>query len=336
MKKIVFIIISVILLTVASFSFIAFFVVSNVENEDAVLFLPKGAHFEQMIDSMAGKEILANESYFRWAAKIMRFRTVQPGRYTFPKESNNREIIHKLRKGQHYPVRLTFNNIRTKEQFVEKIDHHFLFNPEELEHLLQDPLFLKPYGFTPDNVLTCFIPDSYDIFYDITAEEFFNRMFYYYKKFWNEERQAIAAKIGFSPVEISIIASIVEEENLIRGEEAMIAGVYINRLKKGMRLQADPTVKYASGNFLLKRVLYEHLAIDSPYNTYLYDGLPPGPIRLPEKSTIDSVLNYTRHNYLYMCAKEDFSGRHNFARTQAEHARNAKKYHQALNQRKIK
>ena len=176
-----------------------------------------------------------------------------------------------------------------------------------------------------------FIPNTYEIFYDITAEEFFEKMMSMYRNFWQGKRSEEAESIGLTEIEVSILASIVEEENHRNAEKAIIAGLYMNRLHKGINLCADPTVKFAVGDFTLKRVLNSHLETDSPYNTYKYAGLPPGPIRIPEISSIDSVLHYTHHNYLYMCAKEDFSGYHNFAVTAAQHSANAAKYHNALN-----
>lgn len=320
----------IILLTIFIFFLARIILFNNINKSNQVLYFPYGTTYEEMIDTMNRHEFLKNEKTFRMASKIMRFYTIRPGKYHFSQEGSNRLIIQKLRIGQHYPVKFTFNNIRTKEQFIDRVGDRFLFEKDSLRTLLTNNLFLTSYGLNSLNAISVFIPDSYEFFYDITAEDFFNRMYYYYEKFWNEERKALAKSIGFTPLEISIIASIVEEENYKAEEKPIIAGVYINRLKKGMKLQADPTVKFAIGDFSLQRILYKHLEFDSPYNTYLYAGLPPGPIRIPDASTLDAVLHYTRHNYIYMCAKEDFSGAHNFAVTASEHARNAKKYREAI------
>lgn len=209
-------------------------------------------------------------------------------------------------------------------------NYYFLFEWNDLYNLLNDKDFLKEYDLTPETAIAIFIPDSYEFYYDITAKEFFEKMYGYYQKFWTDERKELAQNIGFSPMEVTTLASIVEEENFRENEKAIIAGLYINRLHKGMFLQADPTVKFALHDFNIKRVLHEHLNVNSPYNTYKNPGLPPGPIRVPAKSTIDSVLHYRHHNYLYMCAKEDFSGAHNFTNNYDVHLQNARRYQAAV------
>jgi UPF0755 protein len=247
---------------------------------------------------------------------------------------SNLQLIRLLRKRQRYSITITFNNIRTRQQLVEKIGNKFLFSPESLDSLLQDTVYMQQYGVNKANMLTLFIPNTYQLYYDISSDDFIKKMYEQYQQFWTPQRTQKAQEIGLSAQEVMTLASIVEEENFKNTEKAIIAGLYINRLQKGMLLQADPTVKYAAGDFSLKRVLNVHTQVDSPYNTYKYKGLPPGPIRIPDMSSIDSVLNYRHHDYLYMCAKEDFSGAHNFAVTHAEHERNAKRYHEAV--RRIK
>jgi UPF0755 protein len=236
---------------------------------------------------------------------------ISRGKYKIEKGENNLNLIKKLYRGQHYPVKFTFNNIRTKEQFVQKTEDKFLFSQKELFQLVNDTSFLKKYGLTPQT-------------------DFFDKMYGYYNSFWNEKRIKSAEEIGLTPVEVITLASIVEEENFREEEKSIIAGVYINSLHKGMKLQADPTVKFAVGDVTLKRILSEHLEVDSPYNTYIYEGLPPGPIRIPESSTIDSVLHYRKHSYIFMCAKPDLSGYHNFTSSASEHLRNAAQYHRAI------
>ena len=205
----------------------------------------------------------------------------------------------------------------------------------DIANLLTEKSILQEYNFTKQTLPALFIPNTYQVYWNISAKDFLNRMFKEYKRFWTEERQNKAKAIGLTPIEVSILASIVEEETNNKSEKPMVAGLYINRLKKGMPLQADPTVKFAWQDFTLRRITNKHLTIDSPYNTYKITGLPPGPIRIPSPEGIDAVLNYSKHNYLYMCAKEDFSGTHNFASTLSEHNRNARKYWDALNKRKI-
>ena len=185
------------------------------------------------------------------------------------------------------------------------------------------------------NTHCLFIPETYQVYWDMSAEEFFERMQKEHQKFWNQERLDKATAIGMTPTEVCTLASIVEEETNNNPEKPMVAGLYINRLHTGMPLQADPTIKFALQDFGLRRITNAHLAVESPYNTYLNTGLPPGPIRIPSPIGLDAVLNHTKHNYLYMCAKEDFSGTHNFASNYAEHMKNARKYWNALNERKI-
>ncbi|HWL00047.1 MAG TPA: endolytic transglycosylase MltG, partial [Parapedobacter sp.] len=192
------------------------------------------------------------------------------------------------------------------------------------------------YGFDSANFLSMFVPNTYELYWNTTTEQFADRMHNEYEKFWNDERRQKAETINLNPQEVAVLASIVKGEALHTDEMPAIAGLYLNRLRKGMLLQADPTVIFANNDFTIRRVLYRHLRTDSPYNTYLYRGLPPGPIMMPSIAAIDAVLNYQQHDYIYMCAKDDFSGYHNFAVTQAEHNINARKFQQALNERNIK
>jgi len=303
----------------------------------AILNIPKSATFNQVVDSLTHHTIIKNSKTFEIAAKLLKYNNnVMRGRYEIKADETNYQLIKKLRKGQHYPVTFTFNNVRTLSDFLQKTDNKFLFSTQELQKLLENEDFITSLGFTKETLPALFIPNTYQIYYDIDADEFVERFQIFYHNFWNEKRLQQARGISLTPIEVTTLASIVEEENYKEFEKPIIAGVYLNRLSIGMRLQADPTVKFAVGDVTLQRILYKHLATDSPYNTYLYAGLPPGPIRFPMPSTIDSVLSYTKHNYLYMCAKEDFSGAHNFAVTLSEHERNATKYRDALNKMKNK
>lgn len=309
----------------------------NTQNtEQTTLVIPREATFNQVMDSLQTHEILRNESTFKMAVKAMRFKTMRVGKYEIAPNLNNYKLVRLLRAGQHYPVKFSFNNIRTLDQFVERVGNHFFFEPEELAALLHDSNFLAEHGLTEATVPAIFIPNSYEIYYDITAEAFFEKMYSQFQQFWNDSRRKTANEIGLTPFEVSTLASIVEEENFRPSEKAIIAGLYINRLHKDMLLQSDPTVKFAIGDFTRKRILNADLTIDSPYNTYKYKGLPPGPIRIPEASTLDSVLHYRHHDYLFMCAKEDLSGYHNFTSSAAQHAQNAARYRATLNRQKIK
>ena len=333
--KILFLITSLLFILVAAATLIIF-KIPNTQGRPYTLHIPQNATYEQVLDSLTHHNVLKSPLTFNITASCLKYKKIYPGKYIITPDVTNLDLVRLLRRGQHYPVKITINNIRIKQQLLDKIGNKFLFDINDLDELLSDEAFLSTYHLTPENVLSAFLPDSYELYFDITAKEFFEKMISYYEKFWDTPRQARAKEIGLTPMEAITLASIVEEENFKPDEKAIIAGLYMNRLKIGMLLQSDPTVKYALGDFTLKRILYEHLTTDSPYNTYKYAGLPPAPIRVPEKSTIDSVLHYAHHDYLYMCAKEDFSGRHNFAKTHAEHERNAQKYHRALNARGVK
>lgn len=246
------------------------------------------------------------------------------------------KAARKLTAGSETPIRFTFNNLRTKEQLTKRIGDTFYMSPDSIATLLSDSSVCHSYGFDTTTITAMFIPDTYEFYWTVSPRRFLDRIHYYYELFWNDERKQLAEKAGLSPLEVSILASIVEEETIKPDEMPVVAGLYINRLHRGMLLQADPTVKYAVGDFSLRRILAKHLSTDSPYNTYLYVGLPPSPIRIPSKQALDAVLHYRHHNYLYMCAKDDFSGYHLFASSLQEHNRNAAKYHAALNKRNIK
>jgi UPF0755 protein len=219
---------------------------------------------------------------------------------------------------------------------ARNVSRQLMIDSTEVAKLINDTAYIQKMGYTKETLPALFIPNTYEVYWDMSAEDFMARMQKEHKAYWNEKRMKQAEAIGLTPVEVATLASIVEEETANQAEKPMVAGLYINRLKKGMLLQADPTVKFSLQEFGLKRILFKHLEVDSPYNTYKYAGLPPGPIRVPSYQGLESVLNYTKHNYIYMCAKEDFSGTHNFAVTSAQHAANARKYQQALNRRGIR
>lgn len=260
---------------------------------------------------------------------------VKTGRYMITPDMNIKEAIRVLQSGQQSPVDLKFNNLRTKEDLAKRISEQLMISEKTLLEELNDSVVAASYGFTSRTFPCMFIPNTYEVYWDISTDKFLKRMKTEYSRFWNEERLKKASELGLTPTEVGILASIVEEECYFPDEYPIVAGLYLNRLNKGQLLQADPTVKFAVGDFSLQRILNKHLEIESPYNTYKNLGLPPGPIRIPSIKGIDAVLNPAQHNYYYMCAKEDFSGRHNFATSHAEHERNATRYRKALNQRRI-
>ncbi len=261
---------------------------------------------------------------------------VRTGRYALESGVGALQMLRHMRNGQQAPVMLTVPSVRTIDRFAEEMSKRLMMSEEELLSALTDEVICEKYGFDTLTIQCMFIPNTYDIYWNVPVEKFLDRMKKESDRFWTSERKAKAKEAGMTPVEVITLASIVDEETANDGEKPMVAGMYVNRLKKGMPLQADPTVKYAWKRFDLKRIYNKLLFIDSPYNTYRNAGLPPGPIRIPSVAGIDAVLNHVRHDYMYMCAKEDFSGTHNFAVTYHEHLKNAAKYTAALNARGIK
>lgn len=299
-----------------------------------LVYIRTGSTFEDVIDELSNTGILKNKKTFSALAGIKKYKeNVKPGQYRISVHASNNEIINMLRGGFQEPVTLRFTNIRTKEQLISRICKKIEADSTELSALLDNDQYLKEnLGLKRETVLTLFIPNTYEFNWNTSAKQFLERMQKEYKKFWTNERKAKAKKIGLSQTEIAILASIVQAEQLqFPDERPIIAGLYLNRLRINMPLQSDPTVIYAIGDFTRNRVLDKDKAVNSPYNTYRSNGLPPGPIYIPEISSLNAVLDYQKNNFLYMCAKEDFSGRHNFARTLNEHNHNANKYRHALN-----
>jgi len=303
---------------------------------DYVLIIPENASFRQVTDSLKINDVLGNYKAFHWVSKKKSYpETVKPGRYHIKKGMNTNQVVNILRSGLQEPVDVTFNNVIFNEDLAGKVSKYIQADSVSILNLFKDEEKIKDYGFTPENFRAMFIPNTYEFYWTTSADEFADRMKKEYEKFWTDERRQKADSIGLTPPEVITLASIVQAETNKSDELPRVAGLYINRLKRGIPLQADPTVKYAMGDFSLRRILNSHLEIDSPYNTYKNAGLPPGPINFPERNAIEAVLNYEHHNYIYMAAKEDFSGYHNFAATLAQHNRNAEKYRAALNERKI-
>ena len=294
-------------------------------------------NFDALCKDLSDSVGCRNMDFFRILADFRKYpENMRSGRFAVEPDMNNNTLLNRLRRGQQTPIRLTFNNIRLVGDLSERLTSQLMIGDDDLLSYLNNDDFCQSLGFSTTTIKTMFIPNTYEVYWNISAEKLMERMKREYDTFWNDERRKKAENMRLSPIEVSILASIVEEETAASVEYPIVAGLYINRLYKGMLLQADPTIKYALGDFSLRRILNAHLEIDSPYNTYLYGGLPPGPIRIPSPRCIDAVLNYTNHNYLYMCAKEDSSGHHNFAVTLADHNRNAAKYHAELNRRGIR
>ena len=304
---------------------------------DALIKIPRNATMEMVQDSIT--KYLDDE----YAEKVMRVAKLRGsefgeryGAYLIEEGMSPIQAEHRLSHGAQQPLTVTINRFRTLEQLAEKVAAKLDFKPEELIKAVKDPEVLAEYGLTPEQALSLFIDDSYEFYWTASPQALIHKIGANYKKIWNEERVKKAQDLGLTPAEVMTIASIVDEETNKVDEKGAIGRLYINRLKSGMKLQADPTVKYAVGDFSIRRILNTHLKTDSPYNTYRNTGLPPGPIRTTTLATIDQILNSAPSDAIYMCAKEDFSGYHNFAATYKEHMANARRYQAALNKRGIK
>ncbi|NQU55433.1 MAG: endolytic transglycosylase MltG [Bacteroidetes bacterium] len=332
---IIFFAFALVIVGIRAYQLYGYVFAKNVKSE-YILLIPENSTYSQISDSLQINDILVNQKAFKWVAKKKSYPTnIKPGRYLLKIGMNTNQIVNMLRAGIQEPVDVTFNNVRFKEDLAGKVSKYIQADSISILNLFSDEKKIKEYGFNTETFRTMFIPNTYEFYWTTSAEEFAKRMKVEYDRFWNESRKAKAEKIALSPEEVTTLASIVQSETVKADELKTVAGLYINRLKKGIRLQADPTIKYAVGDYSLKRVLTIHLEIESPYNTYKYAGLPPGPIAFPEVSAIDAVLNFEEHKYLYMCAKEDFSGYHNFAKTLIKHNRNAAKYRRALDKNRI-
>jgi UPF0755 protein len=302
-----------------------------VGKDDRAIVIPRGSDFKFIQKKLHEDNLVQDLTSFAFLSKLMEYNDhVKPGRYVLQANMTNIEAIRLLRAGAQEPVKVTFNNVRLISELSDKITKNLNMKSEEFEAALIEFTTDNKLGFNKDNILTMFIPNTYEVYYNISPKELIERMYQEYQRFWNDERKALAKELGFTPVEVSILASIVQAESIKAQEAPIIAGLYINRLKKSIPLQADPTLVFAVGDFTLKRVLNEHKEIDSPYNTYRNAGLPPGPINLPEIHSLKSVLTYTKSDYVYMCAREDFSGFHNFTSSYKQHLNNAAKYQKAL------
>mgnify|MGYP005843492321 CR=1 FL=1 len=327
-----------VLLTSFSFYFYQIFYGKNVltQAEDRVFLIDKDDTFDSVRNFLYDEQIIEDAISFSFVSKMLDYpELVKPGVYRLEKQMTNLEAVRMLRSGEQFPVRITLNNIRLKEDLAEKITAPIGVASENFLALLNDASFLAEYKLNTDNVLAIFIPNTYQVYWTISAKALFERMWEEYNTFWNEERRNKADALGLSPLEVSALAAIVQEESIMGEERPKIAGLYLNRLEKNMLLQADPTVKYAMGDFSITRVLTKYTQVDNPYNTYKYKGLPPGPISLPSISALEAVLHPEEHEYIYMCAKEDFSGYHRFAKTWKEHNKNARLFQRALNNRNI-
>jgi len=310
----------------------------NTNTVGTYVYIPSNADFQTVLDSLDAKNILVNKSSFVRVSKLKKYNNlIKSGRYFIEKEYSNNELVNLLRGGRQTPLNATVPSVRTIDKLCLLVAKYFEFSEQDLYNLLSDESFISSYDFDEKTIISMFIPNTYEMYWNTSAESFVDRMKQEYDNFWTQDRQDKANALGLTKVEVATLASIVQSEQMQHPDERpIIAGLYLNRLKKGMLLQSDPTLIFALGDFSIKRVYDAHKEIESPYNTYKYTGLPPGPILLPEISSLDAVLNYDDNSYIFMCAKEDFSGYHYFTDKLSEHNMYARRYHNALNQQNIR
>ena len=338
----ILLVISILLIFALAFGYWAYRTVMspNVQTPDgkeAVIFIHTGSDYEAVKSTLAEGHYLTNEQSFNWVAQRKGLpENVHPGRYVLKNGMSNNQLVNMLRGGLQSPVNVTFNNMHDVDQLAGRIAKQIEADSASISQLFHNQEYIKEHGFNDYTIPALFLPDTYQFYWNTDAEGFAVRMLQEYSKFWTDERKEQAKKLGLTPIQVSILASIVNKETNMTDEMPRVAGVYLNRLKNNWLLQADPTLIFALNDYSIKRVLNVHKEVESPYNTYKYIGLPPGTICIPSVAAVKAVLNAEQHHYFYFCAKEDFSGYHNFAKTLAEHNRNAAKYQQALNQRGIR
>ena len=301
-----------------------------------VLLVPTGADLGIVVDSLMKGGMISDERAFRLLANRKKYtHRVRPGRYVVPSGMSLNDLINKLRSGEQDPVRVTFTNIRTLPQLAGRLGNYLEADSASLLQVMRDAETMEKLGYTEATMISMFIPNTYEVWWNERPGDILRRMAREHKRFWSEQRRGRANDLGLSITEVSTLASIVQAETAKRDEAPKIAGVYLNRLRIGMPLQADPTLKFALGLDSVNRVLDADKRVDSPYNTYTHSGLPPGPINMPEPAFLDAVLYAAEHDYLYFCARESLDGYSNFARTYDQHLVNARRYQKALNARGI-
>jgi UPF0755 protein len=311
---------------------------SYFEGEQKTVKIPSNSSYDDIVQIMLNDSIIKTTANFSFAAKLMKYdnrESYPTGKYLIKKGATIKDIISILRAGRQVPTDLVINNVRTLKDLCGKISTQIEPDSFALYDYFMNPENLKSWGYNKDNILSLFIPNTYEVFWNTSKEGVFKRMKKENEVFWNKREDKLKAT-NLTKEEVYALASIVEKESNYLPERPRIAGVYLNRINNGIPLQADPTVVFATGEYDLRRVLNKHLEFDSPYNTYKYAGLPPGPIYMPSVSSIDAVLNAEKHNYLYFCAKPGYGSEHAFATNLKGHNDNANKYRSWLSSEKIK
>jgi len=334
-KKLVLSILTVIILLLG-FAAWKFFGPTVHVPEKRFFYISTGETYEDLKSDLQNQKIISGKMWFNRAADMIGYKNVKPGRYEIKKGMSVLSLVRMLKNGQQTPVNFVITKLRTKEALASKVGNAFECDSTQMIHFLNNPDSLKEYGFDSNTVMTAAMPYTYTIKWNITPRKIFDHFYTAHKTFWNAERKQKADSLGISPAEVSTLASIIDEETNSATDKPNVASVYLNRIAKGMPLQADPTLKFALKNFELKRILNEHKAVQSPYNTYENKGLPPGPICTPALETIDAVLDSPKTNYLYFVANSAFDGTHIFTTNYADHIKYARLYQQELNKRNIK
>jgi UPF0755 protein len=309
----------------------------NPELKDGfALLIPRGSDFDDVVAQLEAKQVLRSMASFKQISTIRRYdHLVKPGRYEIKKGMTNWKLVEKLRAGDQDQMKMRLGSHRLVDEVAGELARQVDLDSASLAGKMHDKDFLKAYGVEPKTVRNLLIPNTYFVYWTLTERELFDKLKRNYDAFWNADRKAKAEAQGLSIAEVMTLASIVQSETYMADERPTVAGLYLNRLHNNIPLQADPTLIFAANDFTIKRVLNIHKEIDSPYNTYKYAGLPPGPINNPELSAIEAVLNPQKHDYIFMCAKADFSGHHNFAKTLSQHMQYAREYQAALNKQKV-
>jgi UPF0755 protein len=309
----------------------------STDKPSVLFYIATGSDFDNVVTGLEADGLLMDRARFVLLAQLKKYdRNVRPGRYRLRKGMGNNELVNILRAGLQEPVKVTFNNIRLKEDFAARIGRLLETDSVAVMERLNDPSYSARYGLNPETILTMMVPNTYEMWWNTDADGFFDRMEKEHRLFWDADRIRKSQAQGLTPTEAVILAAIVERETNRESEKPTIAGVYLNRLRKGMALQADPTLVYANRDFDARRVLNWHKEIESPYNTYKYTGLPPGPICVPSPTSVDAVLSAPRHSYIYFCARPDGTGYHDFSVTFDQHLAFARAFQRNLNKRDIK
>lgn len=306
-----------------------------INHPDKMIIIDDDTDFKGLTNQLIEDTLLNDVISFSFLSKLMKYsENIKEGAYKVKMNMSNYDLISMLRAGDQTPINITFSYSRKINDLAQKISEKLKISEKDLMDYITENS-QSNYGFDNQNIIGMFLPDTYEVYWDITPKNLLDKMKSEYDKFWNSERTTKLERVNLSKNEVITLASIVASETNKIDEADRIAGVYINRLRKNMLLQADPTLIYAANDFSIRRVLNKHKKIKSPYNTYMNKGLPPGPIRLSPKKYIDAVLNFENHRFIFFCAKDDFSGYHEFAITLSEHNKNARKFQRALNKRKI-